>query len=303
MNSQLASVATSGILGILNDTSSGGASENVSQFGFNPRHGLEDGTAAPEDVATVDQTFYTTSADNTTSAYTQTLDSRTMRNVKAGLNTMSFRFSETGPDGGDLANFFSATMPLAPIPYYRLHHLKFENANPFNGSNYENLAPAVDVTVNAFVYAQNGSWLIVPGSFYDDNVVNYNTASYSAKNDFNRDGIISRGERIGAYRYHRYNYRINFTGAICENRTAPVFDSGTVKGLVSQWMDKWTTVSTSAANWVTPTAIDNKYQNISFVNGNINNINYAFDASLASGDLDDDTGFQLPVQSGWLGEQ
>ena len=303
MNDQLASSAVGGLLGIRNDSTAG--PEYVGQLGFNPLHGLETtGDNAPEDVLTVDQSFYTGSTTNS-SNYSQTLDSRVLRNVGAGFNTVSLRFSETGPDGGPLENFFDATTTNAHIPYYRLHRLKFENLDTLNASNiYDKLAPAVEIDINAFVYAQNGSWLVVPGGFYDDDVANANTADYAEIRDLNRDGKITRAERLAAFRLLRYNYRINFSGAICENRTAPVFDSGSVKGLVSEWMNKWSTIeaSTAQGNWVANTN-DSLFQNIAFSNGNIGNINYSFDPALAAGQLDEDEAFQLPVEPGWLAEQ
>ena len=294
--------APDGKLGIRNDIFNSATNdwERVGQFGFNPRHGLEDGAPAPEDILTAEQSFYTGKT-----AEEQTLDTRVLTRAQAGRNTLALRLNETSPDGGTLADFFNATSATAHIPYYRLHRLKLESAAQLNAAaQFETLVPAATLEINAYVYAQNGSWLVVPGTYFDDTLGNTNSA-YTATNDLNHDGVLTRAERVAGYRFHRYNYALRFSGAICEGRAATVFNAGSVKGQVADWMDKWVTTSIVASNWTDATA-GSTYRTttngIRWTNGNFGNIVYTFDDSLARGALEDDSGFRLPVEAGFLAE-
>jgi len=276
--------------GIRNDTFNAtvGDWERVGQFGFNPIHGATSAAwnSEPEDVLTLDHGFYTSSFANN-----YTYDSRVFSRAVARANSFALRFNNRLVDGtNNVERYFDATGSSATMPYYRLARMKFENLNQFNAARvFETLAPALSIDVNAYVYAQQGSWLIIPGDYFDAAIGNSNTA---AANDLDRNGVWTRGEKIAGYRFHRYNYKLNFSGAICENRSPIINGSGSVPGLVADWMDKWATTNLGAANW---NATTGNPQNVTWNRGNFGNISYAFDDSAARGLLDDDTGFRLPV--------
>jgi hypothetical protein len=59
--------------------------------------------------------------------------------------------------------------------------------------------PGHVIDVRAFVYAQEGSWIVIPGDFFDPVVKN--------NSDLDRDGVVSRAEQVAAYRFNRYNYK------------------------------------------------------------------------------------------------
>jgi hypothetical protein len=294
------------------------AFEQVSQFGFSYYHGAAEATqnAAWEDVTTVDQSFYrnghkgdATAGDNTY----YTLDTRTV-GAGSGWNSIALRMNPL------VASFFNQGTD-AKIPFYRLSRVKLENSNQLNGTNeFETITPATTFDISAYVYAQEGSWLIIPGSYYDQNVrrthVNlpHNAAATQDADenlDLNRDGSVSRGEQAAVFRFYRYNYQINFTGAIMENNTAVVQDpdgSGAAYGEVSEWTDKWATVKvvqntdlnsngTPENNWTGNTAGDTLQNNLSTDAGNYGTINYSYDARAAIGALDNDDGFHPPITS------
>jgi hypothetical protein len=78
----------------------------------------------------------------------------------------------------------------------------------------------VDVEVDAVVYAEHGSWFIIPGT--------WPTESEPAGGDPYYDTASPPQPLPG----EPMDIRINFRGAISENRTAPVGD-------VTDWMSKW----------------------------------------------------------------
>ncbi|HEX8833756.1 MAG TPA: hypothetical protein VF719_06125, partial [Abditibacteriaceae bacterium] len=293
-----------GLLGIRNDTFNSAMNdyERVGQFGFNPQHGAVAGSvwnAEPEDFLTTDQNFYTTGW-----ATGQTLDSRTVRGANGGVNSFAVRLNNQNVDGVALDRFFNDNTSVS-IPYYRLWRTKFENGDQLGAARtFEKLAPGYTIEVNAFVYAQEGSWLVVPGDYFDEDIANQATSTSAtafSRNDLDRNGILSAGERAAGYRFCRYNYQIRFTGAIAENHTAIIHTSGTVPGAVADWMDKWSTISLNATNF----ASDGKLlTNIKYdrdrTRSSFANIAYTFDDSVARGLLDEDDGFRLPVESGYL---
>jgi hypothetical protein len=302
------------------------AFETVKQFGFNFLHGLGDPAAnavdTAEDALTTDQTFYRnnfgavpgtgTTPDNTY----YTLDSRILSNAQAGNNTLAFRLSP------DAQNYF-ATGSDPSIPYYRLARLKLENTAQANGNrDFEVLEPGYEFDINAYVYAQEGSWLVIPGAYFDDKVKTDATGAYEEMSDgtgnklrdLDRNNVTSRGEKAAAYRFARYNYQVNFTGAIMENHTAVVEDpdaAGPQYGMVSDWTDKWATVSLEGTNWTGNATTDNLRvapdgSAPSYGNGNFATINYSFDPDAAlsavntASVLNTDTGFRPPISSEWL---
>ncbi len=266
-----------------------GGYETVAQFGFNPRHGV-DGLSfvnRVEDVLTSDQNFYGTAP---------TLDSRILTTGSAvgpdDTARVTLRFNNPLIAGTNRVADFFANSPLAlnRMPYYALSRLKLENLDQLSTATheFERLEPGHTINVDAFVYAQTGSWFVIPSGYFSD----------SARNgqDLDRNGTISRAEQIAGYRFHRYNYKLNFTGAIMEHHTAIVNTSGTgtniVHGAVSDWMNKWATTSIDPTNFPTGTFVPTT---MSYANDDFPNITYTFDDEVARGKLDDDEGFQLPI--------
>src|SRR5690606_21336419 len=110
------------------------------------------------------------------------------------------------------------------IPFYRISNLKLEYETLDAGTHdFSHLGVGSTLEINAYVYAQEGGWQVIPGTYFDTDVQN--------GQDLNRDGVISQGEQVAAYRYHRYNYQIVFHGAIMENQTASMEH-------VKDWTDK-----------------------------------------------------------------
>jgi len=84
--------------------------------------------------------------------------------------------------------------------------------------------------INALIYAQEGCWFVIPGSYFGPEAQNV---------DADGDGIADSVE------YRRYNYEIMVRGAITENYTAP-------PEATREWMDKWAYPSTwieDAGTW------------------------------------------------------
>ena len=81
--------------------------------------------------------------------------------------------------------------------------------------------------------------------------------------DLNRNGVADPGEAEAALRFLRYNYQINFYGAIVENQTA------LVNGAVSDWMDKWASYNSTGPG----ASVQNKFKFI----------DYTYDPAIANG--------------------
>lgn len=260
----------------------------TSGFGFNPKFKVTTvASEREEDILTSEASFY----QPETEIKKVTLDSRTLNGWNAGPNALTFRQSE------GLTNIDDTTNPL---PDYRLFSMKLENVDLTNSV----INQGYEFNVNAFVYAQTGSWFIIPGADYESRVRGDGTKSYYDFNDnqspdagewidgaagtagtwddgdaadLNRNGIVDAGEAIAALRFDsRYNYQINFTGAIAENQTPLVNNAGSAVGAVADWMNKWAT-TTVAGGTVTR-----------------DRMKYTFDPAVALGQLQNDTGFRLP---------
>jgi hypothetical protein len=257
--------------------------QSVPCFGFNPLHGVGGATDQVEDVLTGDESFYTPYSGSTA---LYALDSRTFNGARVGENTFALRLNDQQMDANPyhlVSTYFNATDDN-DIPFYRLSRVKLENVTLGATREMEALQPAQTIDVHAYVYAQEGSWIVIPGDFYD--------ASTRNNADLDRNGFISRSESAAAYRYARYNYQIHFTGAICENHSPPINNSGTVRGAVSDWMNKWATTKLHTGNF-SGAALNTA--SVSYANGNFGNIVYNFDDSAMRGLLDDDDGFHLPL--------
>jgi hypothetical protein len=297
-------------------SSGAGAYEAVKQFGFNFLFGATNNSFEYwEDVLTVDSSFYRTGygpADATTvngdsdNTY-YTLDSRTLSDFPAATtsptaipsNTLAFRFDPRAQP------YFDAT-GTARIPYYRLSRLKVEDAT-FDNTTHDltGLRPGHTFNVNAYIYAQQGSWNIIPNTFFDENVrrdwVNFPGATASSGQDagenldLDRDGTITEAEKAAVYRFYRYNYKINFKGAIMENKTAVVQNAGSggtqVTGDVQDWTDKWASVTLTAANFPGGTL---DHSTVSY-GDEWQTVSYEFDPAAATSALDADEGFNPPI--------
>jgi len=309
--------------------------EFVKQFGFNFTFGI--GAASDvttwEDVLTADQTFYrnntlTTAANYAYDNVPYILDARTVKaidtssnNTLQGWNTLAFKFDPQTESYFDPA--FPPTANTASMPYYRLSRLKIENANQLNASNeFETLEPGYTFDVRAYIYAQEGSWLVLSGGYYDEHIrtnasgepyldkpdasgVYNGTHDAATENaDLNRDGVETRAEKVAAYRYRRYNYQVNITGAIMQ-KTTPVIDdpdgTGPMVGYVSDWMDKWATVTTMARNFDNSPTLPFNPATMRYdsnpADSNFATISYTYDPSAALGVLDTDLGFVPPVST------
>jgi hypothetical protein len=279
--------------------------DRTNQFGFRPTFVDPATPAAPnEDVLTSDQSFYQTDPLQTT------LDSR---NSPFDATT-----NPTGLNVGDNSLVLRQSSGLiAPttgtLPAYRILGNKLESVTITPATSIITaVTPAYTFNVNAYVYAQTGSWFVIPGQMFDERLRGNISQTYLDANenliaepgefikgvnalgvqntgtgwevgdfaDLNRNGIIDPSDQGAMLRYNRYNYSINFSGAIAENQTALVNDVGTAaKGAVNDWMSKWATTryDVAAATPVTHSRIQ-----------------YTFDPSVAQGELIDDRGFLLP---------
>lgn len=288
----------------------------VNQFGFNPIYINSDGTNPlsgdawydHEDVLTSDQYFYqpntgTVANDEQPSSNTYTnqtgydngtntkytLDSRELQGFTAvaGGNDVAIQLDDAEVDpvnNHNLDYYFYApnsSTADARIPFYRLSNLKIENETLDTTSSHDLVSfGSVDtMDINAYVYAQEGSWYVIAPPKFDTDVKN--------GDDLNRDGVISAGESVAAYRYNHYNYQITFTGSIMENRTPTPDD-------VSTWMDKNATVQMTI-----PTAAPT-YDSKDPQNSNFGDILYFYDPAAAIGISPTEVGFNLPVATGGL---
>lgn len=115
---------------------------------------------------------------------------------------------------------------------YLLKKWKVEELIPVGGNDghFDNNSPsyefprgAVHAKVNALMYAQRGSWFVIPGQYFDPQ---------ATTEDLDNDGTITALESLYAARFRRYNYEITVRGAIVEDHTAPI-------GAVQTWTNRW----------------------------------------------------------------
>ena len=281
------------------------SSNRVTKYiGFNPKIGANDN----DDALTVDSSFYQFKADIIRKS---TLDSRILNlDPSANPNLTFFPQSIVLKRAADVSD--AATSDL--LPKYWMKTMKLENSSLSN----DEVKPVMnEMEINAFVYAQDGSWLIIPGDYfratppvrgitdangkligsyidYNDNkapdtagvpdpgeyIIDPAAVTPIKVADLNRNGEVDGGEREAALRFIRYNAApIRFLGAIVENQTAVVAD---VKDPVANAM----LVKGAVQDWMDKWATYND-------NGANNNdvgksklfsfINYAYDPSLAVG--------------------
>lgn len=179
----------------------------------------------------------------------------------------------------------------APLPQYRFGHLKMEYLDTNSTSpTYKQVTPGYTMNIHAFVYAQTGSWFVVPNALFNKlqfkgtNITPTASVFDAAESkDFNRNGVdTDAGEANAFLRYSRANYKINFFGAIAENQTAIINPVGTVPGAVQAWSNDW-------ANYTE----NNNSGTITLANTQPGVI-YTFDPSYANNPAGLDAGFVMP---------
>ena len=216
-----------------------GETRSIRYVGFNPAFGTSD------DSLTVDRHFYQPVAAISTSS---TLDVRTLTlpttGAPAGFTTFpnSIVLKRT--------NAYSDANLSDLLPAYRVKAMKVESY----ASNSNDIKPSGGtMNINAFVYAQEGSWFIIPGDYFRSNSPvradvdasgNFNGSYIDYANpgvpdaneyivdgqsrkvaDLNRNGVVDTGEYEAALHLTRYNsVKIEFFGSIVENQTAVVAD-------------------------------------------------------------------------------
>ena len=221
-------------------------------IGFHPTTGTTDN----DDSLTVDGSFYQFNAATPDSILKSTLDSRILElNISTDPSRTTFPQSIVLKRTAELTNATTSGL----LPNYEMRSMKLEN----DSLSSDEIKPVADaMEIDAFVYAQEGSWLVIPGDYFrtdppvrgikDGNgkligsYIDYNGNKQPDTNgvpdpgeyiidpaavtpikvaDLNRNGKVDGGEREAALRFVRYNMApIKFYGAIVENQTAVVAD-------------------------------------------------------------------------------
>jgi hypothetical protein len=125
-------------------------------------------------------------------------------------------YVDGSPGGLNMLSLFHLDPQVAPgSTDYWVKRWKLQEWADFGGA----LRPVktLHAKINALIYAQEGCWFVLPGSYFDPEATNA---------DGDGDGIADSVE------YRRYNYDITVCGTITENYTAHPDE-------VREWMDKW----------------------------------------------------------------
>jgi len=285
-------------------------------IGFDPKQ------ADAEDTLTIDSSFYQHKTDIAKS----TLDSRVLTLLPSADPKLT-NFPQSLVMKRAIALSDTATSNL--LPDYRTRAIKLENTNLTDRS----IKPVADaLQINAFVYAQEGSWVIIPGdnfrsapavrgiadglgkiigSYIDYNnsktvepneyiLFDPNNASSAKVADLNRNGKYDGGEIEAALRFVRYNSApIQFYGAIVENQTA------VVANIASTTANAAPIVKGAVQDWTDKCAT---YNDSGANNADVGKpklfkfISYAYDPSLADGSVGAN-GLRVPVTDDLLYEQ
>ena len=293
----------------------------LNYIGFNAGGGNADN----DDALTVDSSFYQLKSAIDKS----TLDSRVLdltnfpNNNIEPLNiptsvVLKRSFEMTGAVTTISTTGVGQNTKVDLLPAYEVRAMKVENINLVD----RKVKPFSDaIQVNAYVYAQEGSWLVIPGDYFRatppvrgivDNqgllvgsYIDYNgnkafstngvpdpgeyilrdpNNSDSAKcADLNRNGQYDSGEIEAALRFVRYNSApIKFYGAIVENQTAVVAD---VTGPSAQNGQPTLVQKGAVQDWMDKWAT---YNDSNVANSEVGKIaqfsfiNYSYDSSLAN---------------------
>jgi hypothetical protein len=104
---------------------------------------------------------------------------------------------------------------------YRIKKWKIEESVSLAG--YTVPRGAIHARINALIYAERGSWFVIPGAYFDETAVTM---------DYDGDGVITAVDSLYAARARRYNYEITVRGCITEDHTADLDSS-------QEWTRKW----------------------------------------------------------------
>ena len=282
----------------------GNPTSNTRWIGFNPDYFLPNTTVAGhDDPLTVDRFFYQENVRRST------LDSTRLAGF-VGVGDQSDGFVRRQ------SPFTPAIAVPGVLPEYRLRAMKLENSS---NNVIRPTIPSMDV--DAYVYAQQGSWFVIPGDYFRsdppvrtsiDGKASYidydksgdatvDAGEYVDVNgndicddgdyaDLNRNGQLDFGEANAAIRFTRYNsFQIRFLGAILENQTAvvnsvpgaTVGSPSVVNGAVADWMDKWVSYNNDTNN---NSSVDGPLDPdpIDTTIPNWKFVNYTYDPSLAN---------------------
>jgi len=138
-----------------------------------------------------------------------------------GTGAGQFRADPANP--GE-TNTFEFSVGGSSLTDYRLARLKLEH---LDAAGYP--TEGMDVVVHGVIYAQEGSWFVIPGQYFD------NTLTNSPGTDL----TMAPGDH-GATRGRRYNYAIKVWGAVVEKETADPGTTATETGMAQyKWTEKW----------------------------------------------------------------
>ena len=286
--------------GTLSNLLTNSQARSTRYIGFNPGAGATDN----DDQLTVDSSFYQLKSE----IFKSTLDARVF-DAPADATELTTLFS-TEPPGIVLkrATALSDAATSSLLPDYQVRALKLENINLTDRA----IKPVTQaIAINAFVYAQEGSWIVIPGDYFRSSppvrgisdatgkiigsYIDYNNSKTIETNeyilrdpndansakiaDLNRNGKYDGGEIEAALRFARYNLApIQFTGAVVENQSAIVADVAAVgsgaPAIVTGAVQDWTDKWTTYDDTKVANSEAGKPAQFSF-------ISYAFDPSLA----------------------
>ena len=165
-----------------------------------------------------------------------------------------------------------------------------EHLDTSTGATRGQVTPGYTMNINAFVYAQTGSWFVIPNALfnpkdYTSDAAGANTIFGTNAPDTNRNGVSDLGEVDARLRYSRANYQVNFKGAIAENQTAivnPIINTTdptkSVTGAVQAWSNDWANYTEKAGTISNP----------------LPGVTYTFDPSYANNPAGLDDGFVMP---------
>ncbi len=291
-------------------------SRKTKYIGFNPK------VVDSDDGLTVGISFY----QPLTNVARSSLDSRALE-IEPAINPDFTDFPQSIVFKRSIAVSTPATSNL--LPDYRVRSLKIENVS----LNDQSIKPVMRaLPINAFVCAQRGSWLVIPGDFFRstppvrgiadntgkiigsyidfDNSKTIGANEYILRDpgdpnsakiaDLNRDGNYDKGEIEAGLRFARTNIApIQFTGAIIENQSAIVSDVAAVTvgapPVVVGAVQDWTDKWATYNDVGAPNTEPGKPYLFDF-------ISYAFDPSLAQGSAGADE-LRVPVTNALLYQQ
>lgn len=109
-----------------------------------------------------------------------------------------------------------------------------------SGGTMAPAGPGLILTISALIYAEEGTFAIVPGEWWDERLADLTYTWF----DLNYNGVMDAGEDRNSLtqRFLRYNYGVRINGAISQNYTAPM-------SLVQDWANKWSYYRSGTGTW------------------------------------------------------